>query len=205
MLVLCVRLVELLVPAFCAVCGSAARTGDPLCEACNAELTRTSPVNAVVPGIDHAWARGPHDGVAGELVRALKFKRRLRLARTAAEAIAAAVPFRPVGPLVPVPPSALRHRWRGFDPAADIATELSKLTAAPVLPLLHRRDHGRQVGRRRSERISDPPRIGTLGPPPPKATLIDDVITTGATLTACAACLREAGCTEILAIALARA
>jgi len=200
-----VRLADLLVPALCAVCGAAARAGDPLCASCDARLTRASPVIALVPGIDHCRAVGPHDGIAGEVVRALKFKRRLPLARVAAKAMSEVLPSGPAGPLVPVPPSPIRHRWRGFDPAAAIAGELGKLTHTPVFPLLHRQDHGRQVGRRRSERLSDPPRITALAPAPPTATLVDDVMTTGATLAACATALRNAGCREILAIALARA
>jgi predicted amidophosphoribosyltransferase len=148
---------------------------------------------------------GGHDGIAGELVRSLKFKRRLPLARTAAAAMLAGYPHDPRVPLVPVPASTLRHRWRGFDPATAIACELGKLTETPVLPLLHRQDRKRQVGRPRSERLADPPQITAIAPGPPKAILVDDVITTGATLSACAAALRETGCTEILAIALARA
>jgi predicted amidophosphoribosyltransferase len=200
-----VRLADVFVPALCAVCGAAASAGDPLCEACDARLARTSPVSALFPGIDHCWALGRHDGIAGELVRALKFKRRLPLARTAAEAILAARPRELAGPLIPVPAHPLRHRWRGFDPAASIAGELGKLAETPVLSLLDRRDHGRQVGRARHERLSDPPRVTTLARPPAQATLIDDVITTGATLAACAVALRTAECNEILAIALARA
>jgi predicted amidophosphoribosyltransferase len=200
-----VRIADLIVPTLCAICGHAAEAGEPLCGECDGELARATPLMALVPGVSHAWAAGPHDGITRELIGALKFKRRMPLARTAAEAIAASYPNALAGSLIPVPPSPLRHRWRGFDPAAAIATELGKLTQAPVLPLLHREDHKRQVGRRRSERLADPPRITALDPAPPQATLIDDVITTGATIGACAAALREAGCREILAIALARA
>jgi predicted amidophosphoribosyltransferase len=200
-----VRIADLFVPTLCAICSRAAEGGEPLCEECDSELTRATPLMALVPGVSHAWAAGPHDGITRQLIGALKFKRRLPLARTAAEAMAAGYPNALAGPLIPVPPSPLRNRWRGFDPAAAIATALSEVTHVPLLPLLHRQDYRRQVGRRRSERLADPPRITAVAPPPPQATLVDDVITTGATLGACAAALRDAGCREILAIALARA
>jgi predicted amidophosphoribosyltransferase len=200
-----VRFVDLLVPALCAICGQPGMRGDPLCEACTNGLARTGPVSASVPGIDHCWAAGAHEGVIRELVTALKFKRRLPLAAVAAERLARSLPVSLSGPLVPVPPSPSRNRLRGFDSATAIAAELGRLTDAPVLDLLDRTDRGRQVGRRRSERLADPPRIEATGRAPVAATLVDDVVTTGATLSACAAVLRLAGCREILAIAFARA
>jgi predicted amidophosphoribosyltransferase len=109
------------------------------------------------------------------------------------------------GPVVPVPAGPWRRRWRGFDPAEEIAAALARRADLPLTPCLGRSSGRRQVGRRRSERLTDPPLVHALAPVPAVALLVDDVWTTGATLAACAAALRAAGCDRIVALALARA
>ena len=66
-------------------------------------------------------------------------------------------------------------------------------------------DGRRQVGRRRSQRLADPPHVWAVEASPHAALLVDDVWTTGATLSACALALRDGGCRRIVALTLARA
>lgn len=198
------RLLDALIPPLCAICELPAGSREPLCPSCGDRLSRSPTTAFSVAGVELALALGEHEGLAGELVRALKFKRRLVLAQVAAERLAAAKPG-PVGSLVPVPASPLRRRWRGFDSAAEIALALGRLTGTPVAAVLRRRDRGAQRGRPRSERLAHPPAVESAARPPCAATLIDDVVTTGATLSACASALRAGGCTRILALAVARA
>lgn len=197
-------LVSLVAPPRCGACGVRCERQRPLCARCASALAAARPVAIPIPGIDMAWAAAPYSGAALGVVRGLKFGRLLPLARVAAEAIRDAAPADLLGAaLVPVPPAPLRLRMRGFDPAEEIALELSALTGSPMVGCLRRRQGPRQVGRPRAERITSPPVVEAPGSVPPRATLVDDVVTTGATLTACARALESAGCERVAALALA--
>lgn len=156
-------------------------------------------------GLDRAWSSALYEGVARNLVGALKFRRLLPVADLMAERIEWLAPAHMLsGTIVPVPPAAPRLRRRGFDPAGELAAALAARLEAPLSLCLERRGGGRQVGRRRAERVGHPPRIHACGEAPRSALLIDDVLTTGATLTACARALRAAGSSRVVAVTFAR-
>jgi len=157
------------------------------------------------PGVDLAVAASPFDGAARDVVHGLKYARRLALAAVAAEAMLGALPtHETVDALVPVPAGPWRWRWRGFDPADEIAWALADRSELPVADCLRRANGRRQVGRRRSDRLANPPRVWARGECPRRVLLVDDVWTTGATLSACAGALREGGSRRIVALTLAR-
>jgi predicted amidophosphoribosyltransferase len=108
------------------------------------------------------------------------------------------------GAVVAVPPARARRRRRGFDPAGELAAALAARLEVDVVACLARRGSGHQVGRRRAERIRHPPHIESIAPAPRSVLLIDDVLTTGATLTACAQALRAAGTKRIIALTFTR-
>jgi predicted amidophosphoribosyltransferase len=168
-------------------------------------LAAARPVRATPPGLDVCWSVGPYAGVLRDLVTALKFGSLTAVARVAARAMARAPGELPEGVLVPVPAAPRRLRRRGFDPAGEIARALAELRGLPLTECLRRADGPRQVGRPRAERTSLPPRVRLAGsrPPPRRAILVDDVWTTGATLTACAQALRAGGSVRVAAITLA--
>jgi predicted amidophosphoribosyltransferase len=200
-------------PPRCAACGGPRAPEPALCAVCDEELGVGAPLfEPGPPGLDSLVAPWEFEGAARRLVHGLKYGRRLGLAEHAAEAIAEAVS----GPaeaavlagaeaLVAVPPSPLRRLWRGFDPAEEIALALAQRLGLPPLRCLARRHGPRQVGRPRSARLADPPRVRTRGQVPGVALLVDDVCTTGATLAACAWALRDAGCSRVVALVAARA
>jgi ComF family protein len=217
------ELIALVVPPACVVCRAALpRVELRLC----AECTRALPwlaarvcrrcglpshrrgCPAASAAFARAWAPLAYDGVARELVAALKFRAALPVAALMAAHIAANLPgdLRAPAVLVPVPPQRARTRRRGFDPAAQLTSHLAARLALPQDACLRRRDHGRrQVGATRRERR----RAGRLAielraPPPPRVLLVDDVHTTGATLDACARALTAGGSRWVVAATYAR-
>lgn len=125
------------------------------------------------------------------------------------------------GVVVPVPLYWTRHLRRGFNQAALIARPLARALELPLVAALVRRrptPHQSRLGRRQRRRNLDRAfavrRGGVLTPPTRKdvaralaarcVLLVDDVTTTGATLEAAAACLKEAGAGRVVALTAAR-
>jgi ComF family protein len=115
--------------------------------------------------------------------------------------------------IVPVPLHPNRERERGYNQSALLAKELSRLTGIPLATDLLRRtiDTAPQVSmddyeqRRRNiegafECIGDLSGMKVLL----KVLLVDDVITTGSTMSACAAPLKSKGAARVWGLALAR-
>lgn len=145
-----------------------------------------------------------HDLVGAGLVRAWKDGGRAAVADVAAQCLRAAVP-RPTGVLVPVPVVAAQAAWRGVDGPARLARVLASDWGLACEDLLARRTATPQRGlgaaaRRRNATAG----FAAVGPAPEAVVLIDDVLTTGATLRACAARLYEAGARHIAAVTLTR-
>jgi len=193
-------------PPLCASCGRSCRAEAIVCTRCGRRLAGAEPLlGKGPPGLDRAWSSAPHEGVARNLVAALKFRRLLPVADLMADRIQWLAPGHVLsGAIVPVPPAPARLRRRGFDPAGELAAALAERLDLPLEACLARRGGRRQVGRRRAERLGQPPRIHSTGIAPRSVVLVDDVLTTGATMSACAQALRAAGAARVVAVTFAR-
>jgi ComF family protein len=205
---------ELLAPPLCWSCSGPARRGDALCGGCRASLHRLAPEPVWLSGV-RVWAPVAYAGPASALVSALKFRGAFGVADVMAAQIAANSPPEFLGgTLVPVPLHPRRLRSRGYNQAAAIAAALGERTQLPLADCLLRKGPAvTQVGRHREERRAGPAgsievraerSAGGLARRLARVLLVDDVVTTGATLAACQAALREAGAREFGAVVFAR-
>lgn len=213
---------DLALPARCSGCG---REGAPLCAAClpalDARLTLPGgtpiglPADLPAPLLQLEWCTS-FSGSVRTALHDLKYAGERRLA----EPLGAAVGRRwaRVGSgaqlVVPVPVHAERERLRGYDQAALLAAVAARHLGLPLAFALER---GRstvaqfELGRdERAANVAGAFRLRVSDPLAGQAVagrwvlLVDDVVTTGATLAACATALQRAGAMAVSAIAVAR-
>jgi competence protein ComFC len=154
-----------------------------------------------------------YEGGVREMIQRFKYGRDIAMARSLGILLLRALSDvrlsgRSFDAVVPVPLHPQRERERGFNQADLLARVLARSMGLPKHDLLKRiRPTAQQAGFDRSHRMENLRGAFVLRRPlPPDATLllVDDVSTTGSTLDACAAVLKEAGAAEIAAVVVAR-
>lgn len=169
------------------------------------------PLEKVVAAFDYV---PPADSLVLRYKNAKQFQLATVFAHLACEAIIEHSPEWPVpfwqchAPLIPVPGSPASLRRRGFNPAAEFASQLGRLLHLPVMhSLLHREpERFKQSSLNREQRQANTAHLYycSRNVSLPCAVLVDDVLTTGSTLDAAARALIAAGAHRLIAVVIAR-
>ena len=170
-----------------------------LCARCRFSLAAASPVRT---GGDVVAAM-PFEGVARQVLLGLKYRNHRDVAGALAAQLVRA--WRPgeVDIVTWAPTSGLRERGRGFDQAELLARAVARHLGVPCRRLLYRTHGEAQTGRSRQQRLDGPGYRGRPARGGLRVLLIDDVVTTGATLAAAADALRSAGVEHVVPVAAA--
>lgn len=209
-----------LLPQCCLLCGTGADGGIALCGACRGALeavshpctrcagplaARSGPVDRRIcgaclnrpPAFDSATCALEYAGATAYLVRRFKFSGDLAAGRVLARMMLLRPPASASSVLVPVPLHPRRLRERGFNQAAELASQLGRWLGLPCRHAAIRRHAGAvqsmladAQARRRNVRKAFEPACDVSGW---NVLLVDDVLTTGATLDALARTLKRAG------------
>ena len=218
-------LLDLIFPRTCAGCG---REGGYLCDECEAAIPRLEPPQCSLCSTPSrsplcAWCRSanqPFDritapyrwtGIVQELVYSLKYRNVRASAPRLAELMSAHLMERSgtADVIAPVPLHPSRERERGYNQSEHLAREISKSTGIPMAAdvLARTRNTPPQVSmstpdERRQNVIGAFECVGDVTGK--RVLLVDDVVTTGATVAECSAQLRKAGAASIWVLSLGR-
>ena len=213
------RALDLALPASCAGCR---REGSALCRECLPALDVRLhaapgveiglPADLPAPLLQLEWC-APFTGTTRRALHALKYGGERRLAAPLGAAVARRWTRAGVGGdvLVPVPASPDRVRDRGYDQAALLAEAAGRRLRMPIVRAVERTRAttaqfdldraGRAANLGGAFRVAPARRAEVAGR---WVVLVDDVVTTGATLAACAVALLDAGAAAVSAITVAR-
>ena len=216
---------DLISPRLCVVCGNRlAVTEETLCSKCYLHLPRTDFANDLYENVMAKLFWGqiklekatalfyyePHAETA-QILYELKYKNHpeigVVMGRMMAKELMKSGLFEDIDALVPVPLAKKRERERGYNQSLELAKGVSEVTGLPIANLVIRRTKfvGSQTKRGRWERNENVEHVFELvdeNISDQHLLLIDDVVTTGATVIACAKEMQKASNVKINVLAL---
>lgn len=159
--------------------------------------------------LKHVWVATSYEIYAKQLLKRFKFERSKDVAEILAEVMDEHLPYLPETVVITyVPTATSRIRQRGYDQAAELAEAFAAKRGLKFAHLLNRSGQVRQVGAKREQRLSQ---LGQAFKPRnnkllknSEILLIDDIVTTGATLQAASKVLKQAGARKINAAVFAQ-
>lgn len=212
-------LLSRLAPHHCCGCG---KIGTILCQDCEYNIVSEPYVGCVVcskptvVGIcsrcvsvyTQAWCVGDREDTLERLIDAYKFKRAKAAANTLASLLDEVVPILPKNTvIVPVPTARSHVRVRGYDHALLLARIFARKRGLSVASVVMRRGGETQRGLNKKMRMKQAEQTFYCSTPLPSGApylLIDDIVTTNATLRYAATALKDAGAETVWAAVVAR-
>lgn len=203
------RWLEFWLPQRCVICQQNSRRA--LCEGCLVALPREGVERQPPEFCDALWVVGHYAAPLDELVQALKYREQWSYGRWLGELMAAEFgPHAPeVAGVVPMPLHPSRLKKRGFNQASELAKPIARALQAKVRYqwLIRERDTPSQVGQNREQRQHNLRGAfrATGDVRGQRILLVDDVMTTGSTLSEAARTLKASGAAWVGAAVLCRA
>ena len=209
-------LLDLLFPPRCPFCRALLQPGEiGLCRDCREALPYTSGEAAVQTGAFFSRCISPlfYQDDVRESFHRFKFEGRSGYAGCygilMTQCVRRLLPSDTYDLITWVPLSKKRKKKRGYDQAMLLAAEIGAALSCPVMGLLFKKERPPQSSLQGVQaRLENSKNAYSVLAPEQAAgkriLLVDDIITTGATLSECARKLLEAGATEVLCVTLAR-
>ncbi len=217
------RIISAIAPHNCLGCG---REGSLLCVWCSPDAAIPLPSRCYIcraittdfavcskcrpkSKLKKVWVSTEYDGLAKKLVHSYKFQRAQSAAADIGRLMADVLPVLDTETLlVPVPSATSRLKNRGYDHTLLLCKELSRQSNLHYQSVLGRTGQSRQVGASRQQRqqqlasaffIKNEDTVRSVN-----IVLVDDIVTSGGTLEACAKLLKSAGAKSVSAIIFAQ-
>lgn len=216
------KIVSIIAPHDCVRCGI---EDNVLCEACQPEVFlpldslcvfcqkptvdwRTCQPCTKKYKIDSVWVAGEYKDLVSDVLRLYKFERVKAASKSLAQVLDNLLPYIEPGTLIiPLPTATNRVRQRGYDQSALLAQDLAKLRGIKITRSIARAKNIRQVGASRKQRFEQARLAYMLTKPKTlrgkKVWLVDDICTTGASLSAAARLVKAAGANEVHGVVVA--